>query len=127
MIALDVSVVIAYLNPRDAHHDVATAYLRHSAGERFVIHSLNLTEVLVGGVRVDRGQEMRSDLEAVGIEVADLPEDESLRLARPRVQCGLKLPDCCALDTALATGSALATFDEALARTARGLGIDVTP
>ncbi|WP_147916059.1 type II toxin-antitoxin system VapC family toxin [Ruania zhangjianzhongii] len=70
---------------------------------------------------------MLSDLQAIGIEVADHPEGEPLRLARLRVQCGLRLPDCCALDTALATESTLATFDGALARAARDLGVAVAP
>lgn len=92
-----------------------------------VIHSLNLAEVLVGGVPAERGQEMLSDLQAIGIEVAGHPDDEPLRLARLRVEHGLKLPACCALDTALTTGSTLATFDDALARVARALGVDVGP
>lgn len=127
MITLDASLVIAHLNPYDAHHQVATAYLRDTAGERLLIHSLNLAEVLVGGVRAGRGQEMLSDLHAIGIRVADRTEGEPLRLALLRVECGLKLPDCCALDTAVATGSALATFDDALAKAARARRVAVAP
>ena len=127
MITLDASLVIAHLNPGDSHHHAATSYLRDSAGERLLIHSLNLAEVLVGGVRAGRGQEMLSDLHAIGICVADRTEGESLRLANLRVECGLKLPDCCALDTALAAESALATFDDALARAARTRHITVAP
>ena len=127
MITLDASLVIAHLNPHDSHHHAATAYLRDSAGERLLIHSLNLAEVLVGGVRAGRGQEMLSDLHAIGIRVADHTEGEHLRLAQLRVECGLTLPDCCALDTALATESALATFDDTLARAARTRHVTVAP
>lgn len=127
MITLDASLVIAHLNPHDLHHQAATAYLRDSVGEDLLIHSLNLAEVLIGGVRAGRGQEMLADLHAIGIRVADRTEGEPLRLAQLRVECGLKLPDCCALDTALTTESALATFDDALAKAARKRHITVAP
>lgn len=127
MITLDASVVIAHLDPRDRHHESATDYLRASAAEGFRMHSLNLAEVLVGGVRAGRGEELLSDLEAIGIRVADRPEGESLRLATLRATAGLKLPDCCALDTALVARSVLATFDEALAAAARQRHVTVAP
>lgn len=127
MITLDASLMIAHLNPHDFHHRAATAYLQEKAGEQFLIHSLNLAEVLVGGVRAGSGEEMLSDLRAIGIRVTERTEGEPLRLARLRVESGLKLPDCCALDTALATKSVLATFDDVLARTARARHVMVAP
>lgn len=127
MITLDASVIIAHLYPHDSNHEAATGYLQASAGEEFRIHSLNLAEVLVGGVRAKRGQEMLTDLHAIGIHVADRPDGEALRLARLRAGSGLKLPDCCALDTAVTTSSTLATFDDALARAARRHDVTVAP
>ncbi|MDQ3885601.1 MAG: PIN domain-containing protein [Actinomycetota bacterium] len=127
MITLDASVVIAHLYPHDRHHQVATEYLRASADQGFLIHSLNLAEVLVGGTRVGRGQEMLTDLEAIGIHVADRQDGEPLRLANLRAASGLKLPDCCALDVALTTGSILATFDDALAKAASKRHVVVAP
>jgi hypothetical protein len=91
------------------------------------MHPLNLAEVLVGGVRIGRGQEMLGDLEAIGIQVAERPDGEPLRLANLRVSTELEMPDCCVLDTALATGSTLATFDDALAAAARRHHLDVAP
>jgi predicted nucleic acid-binding protein len=127
VITLDASLLIAHLSAQDAHHQKATGYLRESAAEGFLVHSLNLAEVLVGGVRAGRGQEMLADLEAIGIQVASRPDGEPLRLARLRAVTGLKLPDCCALDTALHAGSVLATFDVALARAARQHHVTVAP
>lgn len=127
MITLDASLVIAHLYPQDPHHETATGYLRASADEGFLIHSLNLAEVLVGGVRVGRGQEMLTDLEAIGLRVADRQDGEALRLATLRATSGLKLPDCCALDAALTTASTLATFDDALAKAARQYHVSVAP
>lgn len=127
MIVLDASLVIAQLSARDPHHQRASTYLREAAGHRFLMHSLNLAEVLVGAVRAGRGEELLSDLQDMGIEVADRAEGEPLRLASLRAESGLKLPDCCALDTALQTGFTLATFDEALAAAARAAGVTVAP
>ncbi len=127
MITLDASVVIAHLQPRDSHHQAATAYLRACADEELVMHPLNLTEVLVGGVMAGRGQELLADLQAVGIRAADPTDGEPLRLATLRVETGLRLPDCCALDTALVSDSVLATFDDNLAKAARTRHLTVAP
>jgi len=83
--------------------------------------------VLVGGARVGRGQEMLTDLEGIGVHVANRQDGEPLRLANLRAASGLRLPDCCALDTALTTGSTLATFDDALAKAARQHHVTVAP
>ena len=127
MITLDTSVAIAHLYPHDRHHQAATEYLRAAADQGFLIHSLNLAEVLVGGARVGRGQEMFTDIEGIGVHVADRQDGEPLRLANLRATSGLRLPDCCALDTALTTGSTLATFDDALAKAARQHHVTVAP
>lgn len=127
MITLDASMVIAHLYPQDPHHETASEFLRASTDEEFIIHSLNLAEVLVGAVKVGRGQEMLTDVEAIGIRVADRQDGEALRLANLRATSGLKLPDCCALDTALTTASTLATFDDALAAAARHHHLTVAP
>jgi len=127
VITLDASVLIAHLSPRDPHHPRATAYLRAAVERGFLIHSLNLAEVLVGGARIGREREMLADLESIGVRVADRPAQEALRLAVLRARTGLKLPDCCALDTALAHGTALATFDGALAKAAREHHLTVAP
>ncbi len=127
MITLDASVVVAHLSPHDPHHHAATAYLEEARASDFLMHSLNLAEVLVGGARAGRGQEMLDDLLAIGIRVAERPDGEALRLANLRASSGLKLPDCCALDTALFTGSTLATFDKHLAKAARRRHVTVAP
>lgn len=127
MITLDASMVIAHLQPRDAHHASATAYLHGHADQPLLIHSLNLAELLVGVVRAGRGQELLDDVHAIGLRVAVQHDGEPLRLAALRVETGLKLPACCALETALASESTLATFDERLARAARARHVQVDP
>ena len=127
MITLDASMVIAHLQTRDPHHEAATAYLRQNADQPLLIHSLNLAEVLVGGVQAGRGQELLDDLHAIGLRAALQHDGEPLRLAALRVETGLKLPDCCALDTALVSESTLATFDDHLAAAARRRHVRVGP
>ncbi len=127
MITLDASVVIAHLYPQDPHHHAATVFLLDHADEPMLMHSLNLAEVLIGGVRAGRGQELLDDLRAIGIQVADHQAEEPIRLATLRVETGLRLPDCCVLNTALTTNSTLATFDERLASVARSRHLSVAP
>jgi predicted nucleic acid-binding protein len=127
MITLDAGLVIAHLNPHEPHHGLATACLHAVKDHGLVMHPINLAEVLTGGVRAGRAQEMLTDLESIGIREAELPDGHPLRLATLRAATGLKLPDCCALDTALATTSSLATVDERLGRAARDHHIAVAP
>jgi len=125
VIVLDATVLIAHFGSADRHHDSATHLLNELVGSVLLVHPVNLAEVLVGGVRQGRGQQMASDIGALGVVVAAQLEGEPLRLAELRVRCGLKFPDCCALDTALTRRSALATFDESLATVARNEGVQV--
>ncbi|WP_235653558.1 type II toxin-antitoxin system VapC family toxin [Mycolicibacter icosiumassiliensis] len=125
MIAVDASVLIAHLNPADAHHHAATEILLAGTPGDMLVHTLTLAEVLVGGVRIGRGTSMRNDLQAAGITVASHDDDEPLRLAELRATTGLKLPDCCVLDVAIHHRASLATFDRALADVARKRGVPV--
>lgn len=125
--AVDASVLIAHLDPADAHHTRSTALLLNGAPGAMLVHLLTLAEVLVGGVRLGRGVGMRDDVHAVGIRVAPHDVDESLRLAELRATTGLNMPDCCVLDVAMHHRASLATFDFALAAAARQRGLVVLP
>jgi predicted nucleic acid-binding protein len=125
MIALDASVLIAHLSPRDAHHEDATRLLVEASKESLLVHSLTMAEVLVGGARIGQGAEMLADLVAIGITVAARDDREPLRLAELRARTRLKLPDCCVIDTAQTNAAQLATFDDSLAAAARRLGVRV--
>lgn len=127
MIALDASALIAHLNPRDAHHEAATAILLSGTPGQMLVHTITLAEVLVGGVRVGHGAAMLDDLRAAGIVVAPQDDGEPLRLAELRASSGLKLPDCCVLAVAIHHRVSLATFDDALAAAARRRGVPVQP
>ena len=127
MIILDASPVIALFNIADAHHDAAAALLVEHASGGFGMHPLTLAEILVGGARVGRANQMMAELRAMGVTTVTLPDDEPLLLAELRATTRLKLPDCCALATALRETAPLATFDSTLAAVATSLGIRVYP
>lgn len=127
MIVLDASVLVAQLNSRDSHHPHATVFLSSREATDLVIHTVTLAEVLVGGVRIGRGDRMLRDVQTMGIRTLDRLPDEPLKLATLRARTGLKLPDCCALMGALVEGAGLATFDAELRRAGEELGVRVLP
>lgn len=123
MIVVDASVVIAHLVSTDVHHDVATDLFRERLDETYTAHSLTFTEILVGPMRVGRETFVLRQLAALGIAEWIPTAGSAARLARLRVDTGLKLPDCCVLDTAITTDAPLATFDTRLARAAASVGL----
>jgi predicted nucleic acid-binding protein len=124
VIVLDASVVIAHLASHDAHHPAARTFFEHHLDDDFVVHTMTLTEILIGPIRVGRASFAEQQLADLGV-VEWAPTDGAARLARLRVETKLRLPDCCVLDTALSNGASLATFDSELARAAVSLGLEL--
>ncbi len=118
MIVVDASVLIAFLDPNDAHHSAAVEVLA-AASPPLLVHPITAAEVLVAAVRNDVAEEVWGDLVAIGVLIDDTPI-EPLILARLRVKTGCKMPDCCVLASAAARHIAVATFDERLRRHADG-------
>jgi toxin FitB len=125
MIVLDASMVIAHLSARDGHHEAATAFFAARLDDEFIVHTLTLTEILVGPMRVGREAFAEQQLADLGVTEWAPPKGGAARLARLRVETGLKLPDCCVLDAAMTARAALATFDDRLARAAVSVGLPV--
>jgi predicted nucleic acid-binding protein len=124
MIVLDASVLIAAMTPDDSHHVAAISLLATlDEGSVSLIHSVNLAEVLVGQVPYGLEESAALEIAASGVAAIGTDVDTPVRLARLRASTKLGLPDCCALDAALETGYAIATFDDRLARAAKSLGI----
>ena len=118
MIVVDASVLIAFLDPNDAHHSAAVEILEDASPPLFV-HPITAAEVLVAAVRNDVADAVWADLVAIGVELDDTPIDPLL-LARLRVKTGCKMPDCCVLASAATRNTAVATFDAQLRRHADG-------
>ncbi|MDR1807002.1 MAG: type II toxin-antitoxin system VapC family toxin, partial [Propionibacteriaceae bacterium] len=99
MIIVDASVVIAATEPSDAFHDRAAQFLAETPPAELAIHPLTLAEVLVGGVRQNKGPALAEAITAVGITPpTTLPTP--LHLATVRVATGLKMPDAVVVATA---------------------------
>lgn len=121
MIVLDASVVIAHFNPGDTHSGRALEIL--DTEEELAMHHVTVTEVLAGPARAGAEHRVATAIVQLGIMTLDVAADEPLRTARLRAATGLRMPDACVLSAALHTGSALATFDTRLARSARANGV----
>ena len=123
MIVLDASVLIAYLDADDAQHEPAEALLAREIDDEFAVNPLTLAEVLVGPARTGRLDAASSALRDLRIAERPFPADTAVRLARLRVDTGLRMPDCCVLLAAQDAVARVAAFDERLIRAAGKLGI----
>jgi predicted nucleic acid-binding protein len=129
VIALDATVLIAYLDDTDPHHRAAAATLGDHAGSPFATSALTMAETLVRPV--GRGAADRVlDILVTQLEIITVPVmgTEAARLAEIRAHTGLKMPDCCVLLAAeRVSASKLATFDTRLGQVAAERGLAVLP
>lgn len=124
MIVLDASVMIAVLDPLDAHFEAARRVFVANTSERLAAHRLTVAESLVLATRVKQGPAAASALAALGVGYLDEPDDP-LALAEMRATTGLRMPDCCILHATVRERAKLATFDAQLAAAASRLGVTV--
>ena len=125
MIVLDASVLIGHLDGGDPHHPAARALIEGSGGTPLGASGISLAETLVAPARANRLDEARTALRRLGVAELDLGIEAPAQLARLRAGTGRKLPDCCVLLAAQEHAGTIATFDRELAKTAKGLGIEV--
>jgi len=123
MIVLDASVLIAYLDAEDSQHEPAEAMLAREIDDEFAVNPLTLAEVLVGPARTGRLDAARSALRDLEVAERPFPADTAVRLARLRVDTGLRMPDCCVLLAAQDAAARVAALDARLARAAGKLGL----
>lgn len=126
MIVLDASVLIAAMHPTDTHGSAAARIIRSYAGQgALVIHAVNLADALVGAIRAGQEERVRRAVHLLDLQVCADDAGAPWRWASLRATTALRMPDCCALDTAQREGAPLATFDEQLAAVARSSGLQV--
>jgi predicted nucleic acid-binding protein len=118
VIVLDASVIIAYLDGEDEHHERAERLFAEEIDDDFGANSLTLAEVFVGPARADRLDQARTALRDLEVEDLPLPGDTAIKLATLRAATGLKMPDCCVLLAAEHVRGRVATFDTRLAQAA---------
>ena len=127
MIALDASVLIAFLSRNDVHHRAATALLDEAinSGLDLLVNPVTLAEALVLPTRESRVDFAMAELSAMSVIEVPFPPHAARTLAGLRVVTGLKLPDCCVLLTAMDRQATLASFDQRLLAAAAAQGIAV--
>jgi predicted nucleic acid-binding protein len=120
----DANILIALLNPDDAHHERALALT--DTGDQISVHPLTMAEVLAGySDAVQRAATFDALIEA-GFSDPGIPYDEEVNLlAAVRVDDRLKMPDACVLATAIWRREPLLTFDKKVAAAARKRAIAV--
>jgi predicted nucleic acid-binding protein len=120
---LDASILLAHLDDTDPHTEAAETILAEA--DALAASTITLAEVLVGAARVGRLDEQLEALAALKIKEVAVERGAAAQLARLRADTGLRMPDCCVLHTAVATGAdALATRDEQLSRAAVAHGLE---
>lgn len=124
MIVLDAGVLIAYLDGSDANHDSAVQLLEREVDQELRASPLSLAEVLVGPARAGRVDDAVAALRDLEIVEQPFPTDTAARLAQLRASTSLRMPDCCVLLAAQGAPARVASFDDALAKAAGGLGLD---
>lgn len=124
MIVLDASVLIGQLDAHDVHHLRARKLLAEGGAGTLGASAITIAETLVAPARAGKLEPAVTALDRLGVIELDLGRNSARRLAELRVGTGLRLPDCCVLATALEHEAALASFDEALTRAARDLGLN---
>jgi predicted nucleic acid-binding protein len=125
VIVFDARVLIAYLDGDDVLHHAAETLLAAAIDDDFGANSLTLAEVLVVPARTGRVEAVQAALHDVEMKELPFPPDTAVRLARLRVNTGLKMPDCCVLLAAEDSHATVATFADRLVRAAEGRNIAV--
>lgn len=119
LMILDASVLIALMNPRDAHYGDAVTIVRRAAiVGGLVAHAMTIAESAVGAAEHGRIEQVRSAYAGIGLATAHTDPEQPWRVAALRASTRLPIPDCCVLDLALESLGSLATFDSRLAAAA---------
>lgn len=124
MIVLDASVIIAYLDSEDDHHERSEALLAREIDEDFGASPLTLAEVLVAPARENRLDDVRAVLHDLEVRELPFPRDTAVKLAQLRIATGLKMPDCCVLLAAEHAAARVASFDDRLTKAAAARNIE---
>ena len=125
MIVLDACVMIAFLDPDNAHNERAAEIFMNFADDRFGTSPITMAEVLTGLLQHGRMAAIAPMLRELAIDSITLPPDAAIRLAKLRASTSLQLPGCCVLLAAEQTTAVVATFDQRLATAAAELGYTV--
>lgn len=124
VVVFDSDVLIGFMDPEDAHHAEAIAWMREATRpqtERW-ISAVNYSELLVGPIAKGKQEHVKAMLANLSITTATVDMELAERAAAVRERTKLKLPDAYALATAVQlehrgrTDVRLASFDKRVLR-----------
>jgi predicted nucleic acid-binding protein len=121
-VALDVDLLIAFLDSGDAQHARAVEELRPrlTAGDELLIGATVYAEVIVRPLQQGSAATVDGFLDAAGVRVVIVDRAVTRRAAELRVKhASLRLPDAMSLATALVSDADLLTLDRKLERISR--------
>jgi predicted nucleic acid-binding protein len=118
LVLLDSSVLIAMLNPKDLHHEVAIN--SNSSGSQFIVSTISITEIMPRAIKDGNAEGILKALTAMTQTIVDLGAELSMSAARIRAATGLRTPDAIISATAQGRGAQLWTFDARLAKATPG-------
>lgn len=127
LIVLDASVLIAFFDGDDYHHEAAEALLAEAIDNALGANSLTLAEVLVVPARDGRLEPVQAALRELEVGELPFPPESAVRLAQLRASTRLTMPDCCVLLAAEDAGATVASFDDRLLRAAAERNLPVIP
>ncbi|HVL84135.1 MAG TPA: PIN domain-containing protein [Pseudonocardia sp.] len=117
-VALDASILIAFLEPADTHHARAVSELRavRTRGDEFVLPISVLSEVMVGGYRNGTAPELFRSLAGLFGPARRPDEAIALKAAELRARrSSLRLPDAFVIATGIVDNATVLTCDLRLA------------
>jgi predicted nucleic acid-binding protein len=121
-VALDVDIVIAFLDPGDDQHARAVARVRSllAPGDELLMGATVYAETIVRPLQQGTDATIDAFLDAAGVKVVPVDRAVARRAARLRADhLSLRLAGAMSLATALATGATLLTLDKKLQQVAK--------
>ena len=119
VVVLDAGALIALYDSRDPHHDWSVELFLSTARFSLAMSSLTFAETMVHPARAGRLDDFVGGVSGLRLDIVSLGLNDAEAIADLRASSGLKMPDVCVLQCALAQSAILATTDRALAETAR--------
>lgn len=123
MIVLDAGVLIAHIDPNDAHHDATRSFLEEFEEFDFAANVISISESLVYPTRAGKGPELMHAFRRLHIIQLEIGIEVALGLAETRASSGLRMPDAVVLHSAEHHDAQLATTDRRLFAAAEARGV----
>ena len=124
-LVLDAGVVIGLYNDQDAHHRWSIDFMFQTTADKLHISAINYAEIIVSPMKLGMEQKFLQAIQGLGLSIGSVDSQDVMELSKIRNETGLRMTDVCAIQLALKKECPLATTDKAVAKAAKGLGVEV--